>query len=126
MIEFFDLTEPFGVHKSKGRIPANIPHAINAWETCNTFRVMGESLRSSDQKETGNVLRRTHPLLIDRVLVNNTPRGGAGRSSCGAQVYLKSPRSARRVEAMRAATRMACFMLRASAWFLPAMSKAVP
>src|ERR1019366_817340 len=34
--------------------------------------------------------------------------------------------SSRRVEAILAATRMACFMLRASAWFLPAMSKAVP
>lgn len=31
-----------------------------------------------------------------------------------------------REEAMRAATRIACFMLRGSAWFWPAISNAVP
>jgi hypothetical protein len=34
--------------------------------------------------------------------------------------------AARLVEAMRAATRIACCMLRGSAWFLPAISNAVP
>jgi len=44
----------------------------------------------------------------------------------GRSLIHATQRPARFAAAMRAARRMACFMLLGSAWFPPAMSKAVP